>query len=184
MREFLLHSRTGFTNSKFRDLIEGGRLDVVYQCILMSIFKSASHRHDVVFHVILNGPPNPPVHISISGNDLFDARVDERSWEKILKNVLSGKQHPGISVDKIPFQKLIQKKHEDGYKIYVLNNKGDDIKQQEFTENSLFVLGDHIGLPKNDEIFALRYGKKLSIGREKYLAASCIDILNYHLDQK
>ncbi len=184
MREFLLHSRTGFTDGKFDSLVDAGRLDIVYQCALMSLFKAAAHRHDVVFHAILNGPPRPPLHMEISGNDLQDARIDERSWQGILRKVLGGKQHPGIKIDRTPFQKLIKQKDEAGYKIFVLNNRGTSLGEQEFTENVLFVLGDHIGLPKNDELFALRYGEKLSLGREKYLAASCIDILNYYLDQR
>ena len=50
------------------------------------------------------------------------------------------------------------------------------------SENNLFVIGDHIGLPKNDESFVLRYGTRLSLGKQKYLAASCIDIINYRID--
>jgi tRNA pseudouridine-54 N-methylase len=46
------------------------------------------------------------------------------------------------------------------------------------------VLGDHIGLPKTVESFALRYGEKLSLGKQPYLAASCITILNYLLDRQ
>ncbi len=184
MREFLLHSRTGYSNSSFNGLINAGRLDIVYQCILTSVFKSAAHRHDVVFHAVLNGPPTPPVHIAVAGSELKDARIDERSWERILKNVLSGKEHPGISIDRTPFQRLVQQKHSDNYGIFVLNSKGAMISNQEFKENNLFILGDHVGLPRNDESFALRYGTRLSLGKEKYLAASCIDIINYTLDQR
>ncbi len=183
MREFLLHSRTGYTGANFKSLMMGGRLDIVYQCVLMALFKSAAHRQDVVFHAILNGPPNPPMHLEISGAELRDVRIDERSWEKVLKNVLSGKSHPGIAVDKTPFQKLIKEKSAAGYKILVLSNEGNEINGEKLDGDMLFVLGDHVGLPKNDESFALRYGTKVSLGREKYLAASCIDIVNYHLDQ-
>jgi tRNA (pseudouridine54-N1)-methyltransferase len=184
MREFLLHSRTGYTSGNFSNLMQAGRLDITYQCILTSIFESASHRHDVVFHAVLNGPPTPPVHIQVNGNELRDARIDEKSWEHILKNVLNGKQHPGIYSDKTPFQKLVQQKHSDGYQIFVLNDRGRSIKEQEFTDKSLFVLGDHVGLPRKDENYALRFGTTLSLGREKYLAASCINIINYTLDQR
>ncbi len=181
MREFLLYSRTGYTNGDFKSLKDAGRLDIVYQCILTSIFKSAAHRHDVVFHSVLNGPPNPPVHITISGADLRDAHIDERSWEDILRSVLNGRQHPGISVDRTPMQKIVQKKHADGYKIFVLSDEGERMEAQQ-DGNLLFVLGDHIGLPKKDEGFVLRYGSKVSLGKEKYLAATSIDIVNYLLD--
>ncbi|MCL5430394.1 MAG: hypothetical protein M1504_02870 [Candidatus Marsarchaeota archaeon] len=184
MREFLLYSRTGRTDANFKNLVDGGRLDIVYQCTLMAIFKSAAHRHDAVFHAILNGAPNPPLKLSINGNDLRDARIDERSWESILRNVLSGGAHPGIETAKISLQRFIEDKHREGYKIYVLSDEGEPIASQDLSGDILFVIGDHVGLPKKDEGFVLRYGKAVSLGREKYLAASCIDIVNYTLDTK
>ncbi len=183
MREFLLFSRTGFTSPNFRSLIDAGRLDIVYQCALMAIFKSQAHRQDVVFHAVLNGPPSAPLHIRISGAELRDAHIDERSWEEILRNVIAGKRHPGIEVDRKSFQEIIKQKHAENSRILVLSDSGKPIDSMELGEGALFVLGDHVGLPKKDEGFALRYGDKLSLGRKKYLAASCIDIVNYSLDR-
>ena len=183
MREFLLLSRTGYTNPNFPSLMEGGRLDIVYQCALMAIFKSQAHRQDVIFHAVLNGPPSPPLHIKISGAELRDARVDERSWEAILRNVIGGKRHPGIEVDRKSFQEIIKQRSKEGSRIFVLGDDGEPIAGMNPEENTLFILGDHVGLPKKDEGFALRYGEKLSLGKAKYLAASCIDIVNYSLDK-
>lgn len=162
--------------------MEGGRLDIVYQCALTALFTSAAHRNDAVFHAVLNGPPSPPLHIKITGAELRDAHVDERSWEEILRNVISGKRHPGIEVDRASFQELIKRKHSEGYKVFVLSDNGEPISGLTAEEDALFVLGDHVGLPRKDEGFALRYGKPISLGRKKYLAASCIDIVNYTLD--
>jgi tRNA pseudouridine-54 N-methylase len=33
-------------------------------------------------------------------------------------------------------------------------------------------------------MFALRFGEKISLGRQPYLAASCITVINYLLDQR
>jgi tRNA pseudouridine-54 N-methylase len=183
MREFLLFSRTGFTSGNFNSLMEGGRLDIVYQCALMSLFKSQAHRNDAVFHAVLNGPPRPPIHLEIRGDSLRDAHIDESSWETILRNVLRGKPHPGITVDRTPLQRLVQDKAKQGYKVFALERGGEPVEGVDLSGDALFVLGDHIGLPKKDEGFVLRYGRKLSLGREKYLAASSIDILNYMMDR-
>ncbi|MGC8572027.1 MAG: tRNA (pseudouridine(54)-N(1))-methyltransferase TrmY [Candidatus Micrarchaeia archaeon] len=184
MREFILYSRTGYTTPDFVELVDGGRLDIVYQSILMSIFKAQSHRHDVIFHAVLNGPRNPPLHIEINGNDLRDARIDEADWNIIIKKILRGKEHEGIKTDKKSLQEIIKEKSAQGYSIFVLNSKGDSIDNLEVKDNMLFVIGDHIGIPKKDEQFLLRYGSKLSLGKVKYLAASCIDIINYEIDRK
>ena len=68
--------------------------------------------------------------------------------------------------------------------IYVLEEGGKDIAEAELPEKCVFVLGDHVGLPKKVETFALRYGEKNSLGKQPYLAATCITILNYLMDRQ
>lgn len=182
-REFILFSRIGQTDPNFHSLHDAGRLDIVHECIVGSLFLSHGLRRDVTFHAILNGPPNPPLHIQIDGNTLYDVRTDMDTWQVILKKTLSGKPHPGITKDKTSFEALVKSKAQTK-KIYVLEEDGKDINQVDLTDNSLFVLGDHVGLPKKAETFAMRFGEKISLGKQPYLAASCITIINYILDQK
>jgi len=180
--EFILFSRIGKTNSAFNNLHDAGRLDIVYECIVASLFLSHGIRRDVTFHAILNGPPNPPLHICIDGNTVYDVRTDVDTWQQILRKVIIGKHHPGISVDKSSFEALL-KAEAQTHKVYVLEEDGKDINETELSENAVFVLGDHVGLPKKAETFALRYGEKISLGKQPYLAASCITIINYLLDR-
>jgi tRNA (pseudouridine54-N1)-methyltransferase len=179
MREFILFSRTARTDSRFHNLREAGRMDV-YQSILMSLFRSHAMRRDVVFHAILNGPPNPPLELIVEGEKLRDVRTDENTWEGILRNVLSGREHPGISVRKNSLQNLVKEKK----KIFVLEESGESINTIDLGTDPVFVLGDQVGLPKKDEDFVLRYGKKVSIGEKAYLASACICIINYILDRR
>jgi len=131
----------------------------------------------------LNGPPNPPLHIEINGERLYDVRTDMDTWQRILKKVISGKLHPGITTNKTSFEALLKAKAETA-SIYVLEEGGKDIAKTELPANAVFVLGDHVGLPKKAEAFVLRYGEKISLGKQPYLAASCITILNYLLDRQ
>lgn len=182
-REFILFSRIGQTDSNFRNIHDAGRLDIVHECIVSSLFLSHGLRRDVTFHAILNGPPNPPLHIQIDGETLYDVRTDMDTWQVILKKIISGKPHPGITKDKTSFEALVKAKAQNR-QIYVLEEDGKDISQVELKENSLFILGDHVGLPKKAEVFAQRFGEKISLGKQPYLAASCITIINYTLDQQ
>jgi len=184
-REFILFSRIGQTDPNFSSLHDAGRLDIAHECIVSSLFLSHGLRRDVTFHAILNGPPNPPVHIKIDGETLYDVRTDMETWQGILKKTLAGKQHPGISKDKTSFEALLKSKAETGTcSIYVLEEGGKDLRDVEFGENPVFVLGDHVGMPKKTEAFALRFGEKISLGKTPYLATSCITVINYTLDQK
>jgi tRNA (pseudouridine54-N1)-methyltransferase len=178
-----LYSRKGRTDSKFTSLREAGRLDVVHECIVASLFFSHGIRRNVVFHALLSGPPAPPLHLKVDGATLRDVRTDQEAWREILKKVLSRKFHPGISIDKTSFEALLKVKADEA-PIYVLEENGKDIFEVDIGGNPVFVLGDHKGLPKKVEGFALRYGEKVSLGKRSYLAASCIIILNYLLDRK
>ncbi len=183
MREFLLYSRIGKTDTNWTNLHDAGRLDIVHECIVTSFFLSHGLRKDVIFHAILNGPPSPPLHLKIDGEQLHDVRTDMETWQRILKKILSGKTHSGITTSKTSFEVLLRIKAKTS-SIYVLEEDGKDVSTTELEPNSLFVLGDHVGLPKKAEKFALRFGEKISLGKSPYLAASCITILNYLLDRQ
>ncbi len=180
MREFILFSRTGRTDSRFDTLREAGRLDVVYQCILMAMFMSHAIRRDVTFHAILGGPPSPPLELVVDGANLRDVHVDERTWESLIRNALSGNSHPGIHARKNSLQQLVKEKSN----VFVLEESGESIRTIDLGESPVFVLGDQVGLPKKDEEFILRHGKKVSIGGRAYLASACVGIINYILDQR
>jgi tRNA (pseudouridine54-N1)-methyltransferase len=164
-------------------LHDAGRLDIVYECIVTSLFLSHGLRRNVTFNAVLNGPPNPPMHLQINGAELYDVRTDIETWHSILKKTLNGKTHPGITTSKTSFEALLKAKAETT-SVYVLEEGGKNVADIELAENPLFVLGDHVGLPKKAETFALRFGEKISLGKQPYLAASCITVLNYLLDQK
>jgi tRNA (pseudouridine54-N1)-methyltransferase len=183
LREFLLYSRQGRTDANWTNMHDAGRMDIVHECIVASLFLSHSLRREVTFHAILNGPPNPPLHLQINGTELFDVRTDIETWHGILKKAISRKNHPGITTTKMGFETLLKEKKETSH-IYVLEEDGKNIAEAEIDTNPLFVLGDHVGLPKKAETFALRYGEKISLGKQPYLAAACITVLNYLLDRK
>ena len=110
-------------------------------------------------------------------------RTDLIAWQQILKNIVTGNTHPGIITRKKSFEALLKGKAET-HNIFVLEEGGKNVAEIRLPENAVFVLGDHVGLPKKTEIFALRYGEKISLGKQPYLAASCITILNYLMDRQ
>ena len=155
----------------------------MHECIVSSLFLSHGLRRDVTFHAVLNGSPNPPLHIQINGETLYDVRTDMETWQTILKKVIAGKTHPGIKTDKTGFEAIVKTQAEK-YHVYVLEEGGRNLQESPLPDNSLFILGDHVGLPKKAEAFALRFGEKISLGKTPYLATSCITIINYTLDQQ
>lgn len=178
----MLFSRRGWSGGGFKCLREGGRLDVVYQCLLFGLYTSGAIRRNVIFRVVLGGPPRPPMCLTVDGRFLRDVRTDEQSWEEVLRKVLNGGSHPGISISSESLQKIIRDL--EGRKVFVLEEKGEDVWKIEFGENPVFVLGDQVGLPKKDEKYILRFGRKISLGKKPYLAATSVDVINYLADRQ
>ena len=89
----------------------------------------------------------------------------------------------GISCIKTSFEALVKSKAEN-CKVYVLEEGGKNIAEVKLHSDAVFVIGDHVDLPKKAEVYALRYGEKVSLGKQPYLAASCINVLNYLLDRQ
>jgi tRNA (pseudouridine54-N1)-methyltransferase len=183
MREFMLYSRKGRTDANFSSLRDAGRLDVVHECIIASLFLSHGLRRNVVFNAVLSGPPAPPLQLEVDGASLYDVRTDQETWKEILRKVLSGRTHPGVTTHKTSFETLVKEKSKSA-RILVLEEGGIDVESITAGDHPVFILGDHIGLPRTVENFALRYGEKVSLGRQPYLAASCITILNFMMDKK
>jgi tRNA (pseudouridine54-N1)-methyltransferase len=189
MRTFVLYARKARTDDNFKlnDLISAGRMDLVCRCISSALWLSHKAREDARIFVVLNGPPKPPVTICFQGSEYSTVYVDEITNAKWVKKILSmnfGKEWlevEGTKVARKSFQEVLT---ELGGKNYVLHEKGEFIENLKLNKNPIIVLGDQVGLPDKEERFALRNGEKISLGKNIYLASSCISILNWICDKQ
>ncbi len=189
MRQFILYAEKASTSPDFSldDLPgSGGRMDLVARCICNALWISHALRRDSCIHVVACGSPNPPVVISFYGDTLRGVSPDERNIAAWIKKALSMKRrNPGIIIRKISFQQLIEELASEGTFIYILDEKGTDIARvKKLKEDSVFVLGDHLGLPNKEEEFVEQFEhEKISLGTTSYLASQCITVLHYELDK-
>ncbi|MEA1957523.1 MAG: tRNA (pseudouridine(54)-N(1))-methyltransferase TrmY [Euryarchaeota archaeon] len=189
MRQFILYARKAVTSSDFSldDLPgSGGRMDLIARCICNALWISHDLRRDACIHIVACGSPNPPVVISFYGDRLRNVSPDERNIAAWIKKVLaSKKRNPGIHIRKISFQQLIGELASEGNFFYILHEKGGDIARVKLKDKPVFVLGDHIGLPRKEEKFVERFEhEKISLGTTSYLASQCITVLHYEMDKK
>jgi len=189
MRTFVLYARKARTDSNFRldDLINAGRIDLVCRCISSALWLSHNVREDTKIFTVLNGPPKPPVTICFQGSKLLKVYVDELTNAKWIKKILSmkfGNEWLEIDATKVARKSFQEVLNELNGKNYVLHEKGEFIENIKIEKNPVFVLGDQVGLSIAEEKFALRNGEKISLGKNVYLASSCISILNWICDKK
>ncbi len=184
MREFVIYSRKGPTGEfNIKDLPGSGRVDLIARSIISAMWISHKLRDNKI-HIVLNGPPEPPKAFTVTSS-IKRVSPDERSIGIWMNKILQGKSNPGMSIAKKSFQDVIREKHSEGKNIFVLHESGEKIENiaKEDFENAVFVIGDNLGIPENDEKFALRYGRKVSIGPKSYLASQCITFINIFLDK-
>jgi tRNA (pseudouridine54-N1)-methyltransferase len=69
--------------------------------------------------------------------------------------------------------------------IYLLDKKGKDIRMMNLAQDSIFILSDHLALPKNNIKALDRKGAmKLSLGRKMLFASQCIVLIHNELDRQ
>ncbi|MEM2924956.1 MAG: tRNA (pseudouridine(54)-N(1))-methyltransferase TrmY [Methanocellales archaeon] len=186
IREFLVIGHKAVTTPDFslNDLpSSGGRMDILCRCVSAALFLSHSLRKDVRIHLLLLGQPDPPVTITFDCNKLRYLNPDERSAASLIQKALKrqfGESTPGVFVSKRSFKEIIE-----GKNLIYLHPDGEDIRKIELMENTMFILGDHLGLTQEEEkLLEKMQAKRVSVGPEKYHAEHCIVIVHNELDRR
>lgn len=186
MREFIYFSQKARTSGNFGDdLMKAGRMDIVCNVIIASLFLSHKLRDDIKLHLIFNGPPNPPMHLEFVSNP--EMPISKKDVAGLIKRMLykckEGKKteiFPGCFIEKKGFPSLIKELENEGKNVYVLDKGGKFIREMKDNElaNCVFIIGDHEGLPKKE----IKRFNKISIGKKTYFASHTFIIIHNELD--
>lgn len=189
MRNFVYFSSEARTSGNFNvsELMKAGRMDIVMHVIINSFFLSHSLRDDVKLHLIFYGAPDPPKHIEIQVKP--ETKLSKKDVANLIKKILykyrEGKKTevlPGCSIEKKSFLNVISELAKEGKKIFVLDKRGEDIRKVKIPEKSVFILGDHNGLPRKELKRLKKIAGSISVGPRIYFASQIITILNNALD--
>ena len=189
MRHIIYFSRHAQTSGNFTDLMKAGRMDIAIHTIIASVFLSHGVRDDVVVHLVFYGMPDPPKHIEIRTNkDLDISKKDVASLiKKILYKYKEGKKtevFPGCFIEKKSLIKVVEELSEKDCGIFLLDKKGEDIRDAEISGDCAFVLGDQDGIPKKELKRIQQMAETVSIGPKIYFASHVVAVLNNELDRR
>ena len=197
MREFMYYSRSAVTTGNFgEDLQKAGRMDIAIHVVIASFFLSHKIRTDTRLHLIFAGPPDPQKHLEFFPVTEGETGVDKIYLSKkdvsgIIKRMLykykPGKKNevfPGYWVEKKGFLELVKEFEAEGRHMYILDEKGEDIRTAEIKENPIFILGDHLGLPGKELKRLKTMCKTVSIGKRMYFASQTVAVVNNELDRR
>lgn len=188
MREFIYFSNKARTSGNFTDLMKAGRMDIACHVVIAAFFLSHEMRQDVKLHLIFNGPPDPPKHLEFIYNP--DMPISKKDVAGLIKRMLykcrEGRKieaFPGCFIEKKSFVKLLEELEAEGKTLYILDKKGNDIRKAEIKENSVFILGDHEGMPKK-EMKRFKHLEKISLSSKMLFASHVVVILQNELDRR
>ena len=195
MRSFVLRARAAPTNSEKLLAGVGGdaHSEILAHTLMNAIFVAQSHRSDVVVHLVLESTQDYSRTITFVSDKLenIGGFHEQALLAKVARALdLSqgmGKEQqkqvePGITVQTLSFEKLVQQLAED-HQLYVMDKKGGEIGETEFGENPCFLLTDHIPMPKKSFNSLKRLGaKKISLGKTMLFASQCVVLIHHHLD--
>ena len=189
MRHFVYFSRHAATTGNFKDLMKAGRMDIVLHVIIATFFLSHDFRKDTKLHLVFYGMPDPPKHIEMQISD--ELEISKKDVGNLIKKILykykQGQKTevlPGCFIEKKSFLKVIDELQKQGKEIFILDKRGEDIRKAEIPDNSVFILGDHDGLPKKEMKRLKQIAKSVSIGSKTYFASQTVAIVNNELDRR
>ncbi len=201
MREFIYFSQHARTSGNFDDLMRAGRMDIVCHVVINAFFISERLREDTKLHLIFYGMPDPPKHLEMSpgkvipetGKDYGKKQVDisKKDIAGLIKRMLFKYKHgikhevyPGYWIEKKGFWQVLEELQKEGKKLFVLDDRGEDIRKAEIPKDCVFILGDHAGLPGKELKRLKKIATPVSVGPRAYFASQVMTIVQNELDRR
>lgn len=189
MRHFVYFSKNAATSGNFGDLMKAGRMDIAIHVIIAAFFLSHDFRKDAKVHLVFYGMPDPPKHIELQVTD--ELEISKKDVGNLIKKILykyrEGKKtevFPKCFVEKKSLLNVVEELKENGNEIFLLDGKGEDIRKKEISENCVFVLGDHDGIPQKEMKRLKKMVDSVSVGPKTYFASQVVAVVNNELDRR
>lgn len=196
MRTFIIRARKGTTRwEKIRASVGAKEhFEVVTHSVINAFFFSSGFREDVEVYIVLDSSEDFPRTIKLSGSEgLSIAGFHEEAVLELVEKALKESQGlkkdetkkiaPGLQISGFGFEKLVGDLLETR-PIYLLEPKGVDIREIEFESDPVFVLSDHLIMPKKSVKGLKRQGVTgLSLGKKMLFASQCVVLIHHELDR-
>jgi tRNA (pseudouridine54-N1)-methyltransferase len=197
MRTFVIRARKGtvFADKVFSEVGSGGHFEIIAHTLANAFYVSNGMRSDVEVYVVLDSAPDFPRTLKFSSNEslsfpgfhehaileVIAAALEKgRSVKKAERLVL----FKGIEIYGFGFETLMKELIENA-PVYLLDKKGCDIRSIQFESHGVFVLSDHLAMPKNSIKSLERKGlTKISLGKKMLFASQSIVLVHNELDRQ
>ena len=165
-----------------------GRMDIVCNVIISCFFVSNKMRKDVKLHLIFDGPPNAPRHLVFDSSK--DLPISKKDVAGLIRRMLYKSPdterlkeiYDGCSIEKKSFEHLVKELDGAGKNVFVLGEKGKDIRELKIEGNEVYIIGDHEGFPKEKNKLLKRIDK-ISVGPKILFASQVFVLIHNEIDR-
>lgn len=196
MPSFILRSRKGSIKADrvFSEVGKGAHIEIIAHTLANAFFYSNGMRDDVVVYVVLESSSDFPRTLKFTSKEklsfpgfheqaILNVIVDALEKGKNIQKGAIKKINPGIELFGFGFETLI-KEIKTQAPIYILDKKGTDVRLKSLNQDGIFVLSDHMAMPKNSIKGLERQGAiKLSLGNRMLFASQCVVLIHNELDR-
>lgn len=174
---------------------EAAHVEYLAQIIVNTLFISKGHRDDVTLTLVLENSRDFSRAITLRGNAIGDlgglneATILDRLAGCLHQGQQLGKEESivtdaGILVSATSFEHLAKQHLEQG-RVYLLDRKGADLRDQPLQEPATFLLSDHVPMPRKLEKSLVRQGAEpVSLGPVMLHASQCVVLVQNEFDRR
>lgn len=196
MKSFVLRARAAPTDAAA--LLDGvgkdAHTEILAHTLMNAIFVAQSHRDDVVVYLVLESTQDFSRTITVTSSALtniggfHESALLAKVAHALRISVGMGKEQskqvePGLTVQTLSFERLIKQLSED-HQLYMMDVKGESIREVDFKPNPCFILTDHIPMPKKSFNSLKRLGtEKINVGPKMLFASQCVVLIHNELDR-
>ncbi|KZZ80810.1 tRNA (pseudouridine(54)-N(1))-methyltransferase TrmY, partial [Oleiphilus sp. HI0133] len=132
--------------------------EIIAHTLMNAMFVAQSHRDNVIVHVVLESTADFSRTVTFTAEELsniggfHEAALLEKVARALRVSVGMRKEQekqvePGLRVRTLSFERLVKELAEE-HALYMMDIKGESIREVEFKPNPCFILTDHIPMPK------------------------------------
>lgn len=143
-------------------------------------------------YLVLEGGDSAPKTVRFEGKTIRYLNPDERSTASLIRNACLKKipqgrevvSSPGVFVSRKGFAEVVEELSASCRFVY-LKEDGTDIREYQFPEDPVFVLGDCEDLtPEEERILQAKNPDRVCVGPLSLHANNCITIVNNEMDRR
>lgn len=196
MRTFVLRARRCSTDGDklLKQLGTDAHPEIIAHTVANAFYVSLGMRADVEVYVVLESTTDFPKTIRFSSNEgVSFPGFDELSILETLASALRASRNlafnaentvqAGVTWMGFGFEALM-KRFAGVRPLYLLDPEGEDVRVGNIEANPVFILSDHLAMPKNSSKGLERLGvKTLSVGETMLFASQCVVLLHNEMDR-